>query len=578
MWLLRNENRDLLGPVSTELLLRGIEAGRVPADTQACLDGSDDWQLIGGIAAFARAFSDFAGAEAALDSSPEVEPVPGMHTVALEELCIPQNELAAGYAVSSRVRLTRLLGSGATASVWLARDERLDREVAVKVMAPDLSAEHPDIAKRFEIEAKAAAKIRSPHVVELYDCGTLANGVPYVVLELLDGETLAARLARCRVSPTATAGIVTQIARGLSAAHRCGVVHRDIKPSNVFLSTVEDEQLVKVIDFGLAKHASEDGQLTRTGWLVGMPHYMSPEQIMSAKEAEPSADLWALAVLTYEMITGQRPFAGASVPTIMMAVTNFQWQRPSELGTDPQFDAWFERAFHPEADQRFASAKSMAAALVAATESVHSASAAADCDRAQVDDERDEGSESASIPEPSLEAEQDDGTVVLPMVGPPRLPKAMWWIAGALAVGIIVWLVMRSPSTPPSDPVSIPSSSQPSDDATASPAIVPAHWGATAPSPATASASPEAAARDRSAAGDRLGTEPRAEPTSAAGSGSLDDSDKPAEEVYDSDKPAEEVYDSDKPAEEIYGRPGPAPAPADLYEPSPPEKSDDVYE
>jgi serine/threonine-protein kinase len=498
MWLLRNDHCDRLGPVSTELLLRGIETGRVPADTEACLEGDGRWQPIGAIDAFALAFARSApGPEvegADLERAPRTERLPAP---ALEELCISQGELRPGFSVSSRVRLTRLLGSGSVASVWLGRDEPLERDVAVKVLAPELVRSHPHLATRFALEARAAARIRSPHVVEIHDYGTLDGGIPFLVLELLEGETLAAYLARRRPSLAEAVDIVVQTAKGLLAAHRRGVVHRDIKPSNLFLAEQGDEQIVKVIDFGLAKHPGQDLQLTRTGWIVGTPHYMSPEQILSAKSTDGSADLWALAVVTYEMLTGLRPFRGETPGAVMMAIAGFRWQRPSEHGADARLDAWFARAFHPEIDRRFPSAKSMAAALLdrsVACSSVPGAARsreAAPTDAAghlrdpglpptvelapgaaQIEDafpSRDRGDGGEAEEGDRGEGDERDGAgsdaveevaFDLPMTRLPRLPPAAWWLGGALLVVVIGWLVAKGGDEADSDPVSIPMSSE----------------------------------------------------------------------------------------------------------------------
>jgi serine/threonine protein kinase len=194
-------------------------------------------------------------------------------------------------------------------AVWEARHLALDVRCAVKLILDD--AKHPEYRIRFEREARAAAKLQSPHVVQIMDHG-IWEGTPYIAMELLHGEDLAARLARVgKLSASDTVGVVAQIARALRKAHGEGIVHRDLKPENVFLSVDDDRELVKILDFGVAKSLVPGGlgdAKTRTGSLLGTPAYMSPEQAEASASLDHRTDLWSLAVIVFECVLGTNPF------------------------------------------------------------------------------------------------------------------------------------------------------------------------------------------------------------------------------------------------------------------------------
>ncbi|MBI4703021.1 MAG: protein kinase [Deltaproteobacteria bacterium] len=281
--------------------------------------------------------------------------------------------LAPGTMVGTNVRLLRHLGEGGMGSVWVGEHLALEIEVAVKFISAELPEKHrPMLVKRFYREAKAAAKIKSPHVVEIKDLGVMRGGVPFIIMELLEGASLGERLARCcKLGLHEAALVVRQVARALDAAHERGVVHRDIKPDNVFLVASHDEILVKVLDFGVAKLADvpQGGSgLTAHGVLLGTPRYMSPELLKSAREADHTADLWALAVLVYEMVTGRLPFVAETVPALFAAIIVGTFLPPSQIdpGLPAALDTWFGRALCREPGGRFASAKEMALAFARA--------------------------------------------------------------------------------------------------------------------------------------------------------------------------------------------------------------------
>ncbi len=279
-----------------------------------------------------------------------------------------------GEQVTPTLRLVKLLGQGGMGSVWAARHAGLDLDVAVKFIASELvKADDPLVVERFKREAQLAARIDSPHVVRTFDHGMTSEGVPYIVMELLRGESLYDRLVRKRrLTPAESATIVAEVAKGLERAHTLGIVHRDIKPHNVFLADGPDGEIVKLLDFGVAKARTNETQsvATSSGVLIGTPQYMSPEQLMRAGPVDPSVDLWALSVLAYEMVTGKLPFRGETLAATLVAITRADVETPSS--SNPAIplalDAWFLRALAIDPDKRFKTARELSRALDAAIE------------------------------------------------------------------------------------------------------------------------------------------------------------------------------------------------------------------
>src|SRR5690349_1329815 len=213
-----------------------------------------------------------------------------------------------GRVIAGRYRLVSQLGRGGMGSVFRAEHMALSSPVAIKLIDPEI-ARRPEMLERFQREAQSSAALRSPHVVQILDHG-VDQGVPYIAMELLEGESLAERLVRVgKLSPEETARIMTHVARAIGRAHERGIVHRDLKPDNVFLVRNDDEEIAKVLDFGIAKATMNSFDVTtgtRTGAMLGTPYYMSPEQVEGSKSIDHRADLWALAVITFECITGVR--------------------------------------------------------------------------------------------------------------------------------------------------------------------------------------------------------------------------------------------------------------------------------
>ncbi len=276
----------------------------------------------------------------------------------------------AGLNVTANVRLLRLLGQGGMGAVWVAEHLTLGTEVAVKFIAGEPGELDPRHVQRFRREARAAAQLRSPHVVQTFDHGVMEGGHPYIVMELLQGETLGARLEReGSLSPDVAAQVVVQTAKALAEAHEAGIVHRDIKPSNLFLAESGGELLVKVLDFGIAKLADKDDGTTKTGSLMGTLHYMSPEQLNDSSSVGPPADLWSLSVVAYHVLTGKLPFEGGTPVALWRAITEQRFAPPSaSRPLSSKVDSFFECAFRESEGERFPHAKALSAAFAEAVE------------------------------------------------------------------------------------------------------------------------------------------------------------------------------------------------------------------
>lgn len=271
----------------------------------------------------------------------------------------------AGQMIGGSLRLVRLVGRGAMGSVWIADHLGLDSQVAVKFMAQAM-LDDPVSLVRFQQEAKAAAEIRSPHVVRVFDHGTIEDGTPYIVMELLDGESLDRRLKRTGTLSLIEVGtIVRQCCKALSKAHERGIQHRDIKPGNVFLS-MDDDLFVKVVDFGVAKFSGQEAiEMTAQGNMIGTPAYMSPEQLFHGRGVDHRGDLWSLAVVAYQALTGQRPFDGTTLGELCVAIKRGEFTAVSAVRADTptELDSWFGRAFASDVEERFGSAKEMSASF-----------------------------------------------------------------------------------------------------------------------------------------------------------------------------------------------------------------------
>jgi serine/threonine-protein kinase len=274
-----------------------------------------------------------------------------------------------GTLVTASLELRRRLGSGGMGTVWVAFHRGLKKEVAVKLMADGIVT-RDELRARFEQEAVAGANVKSPYVVQVFDTGASDELGPFIVMELLEGEDLGARLAREEVSPPAhVARIVAQAAHALDRAHAIGIVHRDIKPANLFLCTEEGSPFAtKVLDFGVATLRSESAPRTDTGISLGTPTYMSPEQAAAEPELDGKTDLYALGLVAFRALTGAAAFPHESISALGLGVYNLP---PPKL-TDRRpslpraVDAWFARACARDKKARFPDGATMARELARA--------------------------------------------------------------------------------------------------------------------------------------------------------------------------------------------------------------------
>ena len=278
-------------------------------------------------------------------------------------------ELAAGMVIAGKYRLERLLGRGGMGSVWTAHHGGLDTLVAIKFIDAEL-VDSPESRGRFEREARTAARLRSAHVVQILDHGidTAATGrdLPFIVMELLHGEDLSQRIERTGpLSLAALVPIVGQVARALQKAHEAGIVHRDLKPENVFLVREDDAEIAKVLDFGIAKDQRARTLSPNDSGTLGTAPFMSPEQARGDAGLDARADVWGLAVIVFEALTGALPFQAPTLGELLIAICTAPAPSARAIapGLPPSIDAFFQRALAKDPAQRFQSARDLAAAL-----------------------------------------------------------------------------------------------------------------------------------------------------------------------------------------------------------------------
>src|SRR3954467_11597614 len=275
-----------------------------------------------------------------------------------------------GATISGRFRLERLLGRGSMGSVWLARPLTLDVDVAVKFIDAAFR-DQKDHRGRFALEAQAAARINSPHVVNVIDFGAESSGRLYIAMEYLQGEDLNKLLERNgRLTPELTARVVSHACRGLARAHALGIAPRDVKPENLFLCGAQEDEgfVLKILDFGVAKStqaATKDFTGTVAGQLVGSPAGMGPEQARGSLNVDFRSDLFSVAVVAYHCLTGVVPFGGDSLAELLIGIVSKDPVPVTRLtpGLPRAVDDWFQRALDKNPARRFASAKDLAQAF-----------------------------------------------------------------------------------------------------------------------------------------------------------------------------------------------------------------------
>jgi serine/threonine protein kinase len=375
-----------------------------------------------------------------------------------------------GQVLAGRYEIGAVLGRGAMAEVRAGWDTRLGRAVAIKTLLPDL-AEEPGIRRRFEGEARAAARLSHPNAVAVFDVGE-EGGVPFIVMEQVLGPTLEEELTRGPLDAGRLRRLGEELLAALGAAHHAGLVHRDVKPANVLLAP---DGSAKVADFGIAKAVVDDETATRemdlttVGHTPGTVAYMAPERL-AGQPATVQSDLYSVGVVLYESLTGTRPFAA---PTPIAIIRAIDQARPAPLqeccpGLDPALVATVERAMAKKPEDRFADAAEMSAALrtgdVASTDATEAAIVL-------------------------------DGTSVVPIQGGALDPPAgrrrialLVTVAGLAVAGLAVWLIaLATGGNPEAPPVEIPAVTSTVTSAVTSPptTVLPAPPPETSPSTAT---------------------------------------------------------------------------------------------
>jgi serine/threonine-protein kinase len=277
-----------------------------------------------------------------------------------------------GKVVGDKYRVERLIGSGGMGTVWEGVHSALGQKVAIKFIKPAY-ASHADARKRFEIEARAAAKLKTKHAVQVYDFGLTDDGIPYIVMEYLEGRSLSELLMDEGPLPGREVGlIISQAARALAKAHAAGIVHRDLKPDNIFLAANAEDvgdlgYSVKLVDFGIAKIVQEPvdqsasyamGGPTQEGAVVGTPNFMSPEQLTVGGAPGPLTDIWSLGACAFTAMTARIPFEGDVLGDIVLKVCVSPLPVPSSYNPKAPsgFDAWFAKACNRDATKRFQTA------------------------------------------------------------------------------------------------------------------------------------------------------------------------------------------------------------------------------
>jgi eukaryotic-like serine/threonine-protein kinase len=283
-----------------------------------------------------------------------------------------ESELSAlvGSTVAGKYRVDRMIGRGGMGAVFQAANLAIGKRVALKFLDHE-AARNREACQRFQREAEAAGMAESAHIVQIFDSGATESGLPFLVMELLTGEDLRARLRReGRLSVPAALGIVSQVLRALLCAHEAGIVHRDLKPDNVFLCARDDDpSFVKIVDFGISKvaHSRPADTLTRRGTVLGTAFYMSPEQAQSFADIDGRTDLFSVGAILFEMLAGTPPHVAPTYEAVLIAICT---QDAVDVRTHaPEVPAavaaLVTRALQREREQRFQSAREFLSAIAA---------------------------------------------------------------------------------------------------------------------------------------------------------------------------------------------------------------------
>ncbi len=291
-----------------------------------------------------------------------MSPAAALSVPATDAPAVALRRYAPGDVLAGRYRLTEMLGEGSMGAVWKARNLALNLDVALKLIRRDCAV--PEAASRLLKEAQATAQVSHRAAVRVFDLSFTAEGEPFVVMELLQGRSLAQVLAESgAMAPISGVQLLLPVIGALSAAHDAGVVHRDVKPANIVLVRDGRRIVPKLIDFGIAftaTRALDDGPREA---LVGSPAYMAPEQVRGGRESDARSDVWSVCVVLYELVSGRRPFGGPASLSIVHDVLRLDPQRPEVLEPHPRLWEIIERGLAKAPDGRFPTMAALGRAL-----------------------------------------------------------------------------------------------------------------------------------------------------------------------------------------------------------------------
>jgi serine/threonine-protein kinase len=413
--------------------------------------------------------------------------------------------LEIGQTLDDKYRIVRVIGVGGMGTVYEGEHTLIRRRVAIKVLAKD-SSHAPESVSRFERESQAAGQIGSDHILEVLDIGTTEEGQRYIVMEYLDGETLAARIERLARLPAGHVALIArQILVGLAAAHDAGIVHRDLKPDNVFILREKAGLLdfVKIIDFGISKfeRGAIHPRLTSSGAVLGTPCYMSPEQARGTA-VDARSDLHSVGVILYESITGQVPFSGQNFNELMFQIATGKRPHARDIvpDLDPRFEAIIDRAMQRDPEKRYQSAREFQRELEAWMRANSLSTTTGETLLSDVDDaikalRESGGARKVDRSAPTVGADTESDVIgsrrtvtnasMDTLSAPKRRSRNRWMMAGGFAAGALVAVLLlitsgktkelTTDSPPPESSAAaaaasaIPSASAPAPVASASP-------------------------------------------------------------------------------------------------------------